>query len=327
MSEKSQVAVFFTGGTILMNRQERGVVPGDDCSRLLDDLSPRPDVSIRSVAWSNRPSPHMGPADMLQLATDIDSVLSEERVRGAVVLHGTDLLAETSFVLDLVLKTPKPVVTTGSMRHMGEAGYDGIRNLRNGILTCLSMAENSEVLIQMADWLYTARDAVKLDSLAVDPLTGQHVGSVGRVAGDSVCFTRDIPCQRPRLPHGQKAQDLFVPLVACYPGMDGTMIRAACEAGAKGMVVEGFGAGNVPPGAEEAMAETVAAGIPVVLATRCVRGGVWPVYGYTGGAASLLSRGVISARSLSGTKAQLLLKIALGAGVPHAALADLFHRG
>lgn len=325
MSDKIEIAVFFTGGTILMQQEQGGVKPGEDFSRLLDDLSPRADVTIRPVAWANRPSPHMGAKHMLDLARDIDRALADEHVCGAVVLHGTDLLAETSFVLDLVLTNDKPVVTTGSMRHMGEAGYDGIRNLRNGILACLFMERGTQVLIQMADFLFTARDAVKLDSLAVDPLTGQHVGCVGRIAGEEVCFTRSACSHRPRV-GAEVDSSLFVPLVACYPGMDGSMIRAAVQSGARGLVVEGFGAGNVPPGAEAAMVEAAQSGLPVVLATRCVRGGVWPVYGYQGGAASLLDQGVLSARSLSGTKAQLLLKVALGAGLGLEEISELLQR-
>ncbi len=312
-----------------MNQREdgSGVVPGDNFGRLLDGLSPHSDLGIRPVMWSNLPSPHMGPENMLQLARDIDEALSGDHVHGAVVLHGTDLLVETSFVLDLVLKSPKPVVTTGSMRHLGEAGYDGIRNLRNGILVCLAMHDSSEVLIQMADWLFTATDGVKMDSLAVDPMSGQRLGSVGRVTGDEVRFTRDTLISRPVLPFEVGDVSAFVPLITCFPGMDGTMVRAVVAAGARGIVVEAFGAGNVPPMMEDAVVEAMAQGVSVVLATRCIRGGVWPLYGYKGGAASLLGKGVISAGSLSGTKAQLLLKIALGNSCPEKLLPELFARG
>lgn len=324
------VVVFLTGGTIGMRRRADGpgVAPGGGLDELFESLLPVEGVRVRTVEWSDRPSPHMTPEDMLRLARDIDAALAERGVCGAVVLHGTDLLAETSFLLDIALASTKPVVTTGSMRHMEEAGYDGQRNLLNSILACLTMPRSSEVLVQIADHLYTARDAIKLDSVSVDPLIGQRRGSVGRIAGSAVELTQDVRVKRPRLPFPVTGLARRVPLVTCSPGMGGEMLEAVSRGfgagGLNGLVLEGFGAGNVPPGLVPAIRRLRAREIPVVLATRCVKGGVWPIYGYEGGAAQLVTLGVIPAGPLSGIKAQLLLKAALGSGCPPGDLEKVF---
>ena len=81
---------------------------------------------------------------------------------------------------------------------------------------------------------------------------------------------------------------------------------------AQGIVVEGFGAGNVPPGVLEEIRAAIAAHIPVVLTSRCIEGGVWPLYGYKGGANELRDLGVILGGSLRAPKARILLMAALG---------------
>ena len=93
-----------------------------------------------------------------------------------------------------------------------------------------------------------------------------------------------------------------------------------------GIVVEGFGAGNVPPGVVPALEKALGRGLPVVLTTRCPEGGVWPMYAYPGGAADLLAKGVILGGRLSAPKARVKLMVALGAGGDTAAVRRLFEK-
>ena len=80
-------------------------------------------------------------------------------------------------------------------------------------------------------------------------------------------------------------------MVSCYTGMDGTLIEHLLRRGVAGVVLEGFGAGNVPPGLVPAVEKAIGRGIPVVLTTRCPEGGVWPMYAYAGGGADLRQAG------------------------------------
>ena len=89
-------------------------------------------------------------------------------------------------------------------------------------------------------------------------------------------------------------------------------------------MLEGFGAGNTPPGVVSGVEQCITAGIPVVLCTRCVEGGVWPIYAYPGGAANLKQKGVIIAGGLSALKATLLLQMLLGSGCPCNRIEEIF---
>ncbi len=321
----NEIVVFFTGGTIEMAPREEvaGVVPGDQANALLCSLPPIPGVSLRPVKWSSLPSGHVTPEHMLQLARDIDAALAAETVCGCVVLHGTDLLVESSFVLNMAVESPKPVVTSGAMRHYGEMGYDGVRNLYDSLLACLAMPENCEILIQIGSQLFSAADTIKTNSVSVTPLVGLMHGCVGEIINSQVHFHNGAPGKRMGLPFKISDMSAFVPLIACWPGMGEILIRSVLDAGAKAIVIEGFGAGNIPPEAAKAVHKALKKTVPVFLASRCLRGGVWPIYGYPGGAAALIKAGAFSAGQLAATKTLLLVKAALGSGYPCDKLAQL----
>ena len=114
-----------------------------------------------------------------------------------------------------------------------------------------------------------------------------------------------------------------MPIIACYTGMDGAGIDDARRRGARGLVIQGFGAGNVPPGALGALERLTARGIPVVLTTQCPEGGVWPIYAYPGGGRDLAARGVIPGGRLTAGKARIVLMAALGAGFGNGEIRNL----
>lgn len=309
------IAVFFTGGTIGMSPVEghEGVAPGNNFAKLLHDLASPPEgVTLEPVLWSDKPSPHMTPEDMFRLAGDIQRAVDREDCLGAVVLHGTDVLAETASMCDLVVDTPKTVVLTGSMRYYSESGYDGIRNLINSIRTVLlPLPPGTGAVLLMTDRIFRARETVKVNSLNVDAFESREAGIIGYVAGEEVIVSG---CPLPSEPHRKfqpEKLETRVPLITSYTGMGPDSIDAARKNGAKGLVIEGFGAGNVPPEAVPAIERCLASDIPVVLATRCIEGGVWPIYGYPGGGADLKSKGVILSRRMGGPRARLRLMLAL----------------
>jgi len=313
-----RIHVFFTGGTIGMTPAPGcpGVVPGGTFQGLLENLA-RPPAGLRlePLAWADKPSPHMTPADMLALSRDLDQALARPGSRGAVVLHGTDVLVETAYLLDLTLTSPLPVVCTGAMRYYAECGFDGLRNLINSLRACLALPSGSGASLLMTDRLFAARTAVKVNSLNIDAFEAREDGVLGSVAGESMVLSPRAAAPRSRRVLSPAHMEANVPLAACATGMDGAVLDWHREQGAQGLVLEGFGAGNVPPGLVPAIERCLAAGLPVVLATRCIEGGVWPLYAYPGGGADLAARGVLLSGRLGAPRARLLLMALLGCGL------------
>ena len=99
-----------------------------------------------------------------------------------------------------------------------------------------------------------------------------------------------------------------------YAGVAADIVDFHLSRGAKGVVVEGTGAGNVYAALVPGIERALAAGVPVVLTTRCITGPVAPIYGGDGGGARLAEMGVIPGGDLAAIKARLALMVALAGG-------------
>src|SRR3546814_12647222 len=71
---------------------------------------------------------------LIKLARHIDRLLADPAVDGVVVTPGTDTPEETAYFLNLTLKSPKPVVVTGSMRPGSPISASGPLNLYHSLL-------------------------------------------------------------------------------------------------------------------------------------------------------------------------------------------------
>ncbi len=94
--------------------------------------------------------------------------------------------------------------------------------------------------------------------------------------------------------------------------------------GMTGSSLAAFGGGHVPSWTVPVV-ERVARRIPTVLASRAAGGELLRhSYGYAGSETDLLARGLISAVGLSATKARVLLRLLLIAGVERDEVARCF---
>jgi L-asparaginase len=110
-----------------------------------------------------------------------------------------------------------------------------------------------------------------------------------------------------------------VEIVKLAAGSDGRLIRLAVEHGARALVIEGLGRGNVPITALADVERAIQAGIPVVITSRCPRGRVLDTYAYEGAGRPLKRMGAILSGMIPSHKARIKLMLLLGAG------ADLEH--
>jgi L-asparaginase len=143
-------------------------------------------------------------------------------------------------------------------------------------------------------------------------------GKLGEIDGESIVLHR-----RPVLRSLIRTERIepMVDLVKLVMGSDARFIRCALQSGAKAIVVEAFGRGNGTLAVVEGARKAVAAGLPVVVASRCPQGRAKPIYG-KGGGKDLAQAGAIFAGDLTGVKVRVLLAVLLGAGAPPEALAE-----
>ena len=271
--------------------------------------------------YARLPGPHVGPRWMWGLKKRIEVHLADPKVFGVVVAHGTDTIEETAFLVDLTTEAVKPVVFCGAMRTLGEPGSDGPSNLLIAVKTAASPSARSHgVLIAVGEQILAASEAVKTHTQNLGAFKSE-IGPVAILDRSGVRFVRSV-VRRRFVQTG--SIDPRVDLHVMATGSDDGLLRASLLRGVRGLVIEGTGAGNVPPLAVPAIQDALKAGIPVVITSRCGSGSVAPLYGYLGGGAQLKKMGCVLGGDLVGHKARILLMVALGAGISDLALKVLF---
>jgi L-asparaginase len=316
----SRVVVVSTGGTIAMRPDPASgklvpAVSGDELVEMLD-WPEAPPLELDDFAQVPSFDVHG------ELALRLARRAVEHAVAGipTVVTHGTDTMEESAYLTDLLLPDDAaPVVFTGAQRGAGERDADGPRNLRDAITAAVA-AESAGlgVLIAFAGELHAAREARKVHTSALRAFASPGYGPVGHVDAGKVRVRRR-PIQRPGLPVPERMAR--VDLIRLHAGSEAHFLLASLAAGAEAIVLEGTGRGNANDQVVEGVRQMVAAGILVVVCSRCAEGAVEPVYG-RGGGRDLAEAGALFAGDLAGPKARVLLQVAIGGGVePEIALA------
>lgn len=322
-----KVVVFTTGGTIAMRYDAKsgGAVPAVSGLELIEAVPPLAAVCPVEVReFANIPSPHMTPKLMLDLAHQVEKALAEPDVLGAVITHGTDTLEETACFLDLYCAAEKPICLTAAMRSAAEISPDGPKNILCAVRTTASLeARGMGVFVVMNEEIHAAREVTKTHSANTKTFASPFWGPVGYVDADRVIFRR-ASLSPQKIRPAAIVEDVH--LVKLAAGSDDFFFTCLVEKKAAGIVVEGFGRGNVPPGAFAGMKKAVAAGIPVVLTTRCSGGRVLDIYAYDGGVIRQKEAGVILGGEINGQKARIKLILALGVTRDHKQLADYFDK-
>ena len=307
---KKKILIITTGGTIAMKHNSPfGVIPNDEFAKQLCSLPQLKEIAIINVhEFSNIPSPFIDPQKMQELAKVIDiKIINYD---GVVITHGTDTLEETAYMLDLILKTNKPVIFTAAMRSNSELGLDGPRNIIGAVRVAgANRSSNRGVLVVMNDEIDSARDVVKTDSSKTDSFISPSLGLLGIVDPDKVIFYRKSEEHEKIITESIEPN---IDLIKCCSGMDGRFIEASIQNGAKAIVIEAFGRGNVPRTILPSLEKALAKDILIVLVSRTYTGRVLAEYGYEGGGLFLQKKGVLLGGDLKGPKMRIKLMALFG---------------
>lgn len=307
-----KVALVFTGGTISMKFDPKlnAVVPmlsGEDILAMVKGIEKYAEVEY--YTFSTLPGPHITPKIMMEISKCVKSYLDREDISGVVVTHGTDDLEETAYLMDLTIKSEKPVVVTGSMKNSSELGFEGPANLFASI--CTAAAEESRnrgVLVVMNGMINCANEVTKSNTTSIDTFKSPGFGPIGIVDNNQVMFYRNSVYRQYININDIETR---VDLIKCASGMDSKLINYCIDKGAKGIVIEAMGRGNIPPDMVEGVENAIKNGVAVVLVSRCYEGRVLGTYGYPGGGKLLKDLGVIFGERIPGQKARIKLMVAL----------------
>lgn len=313
-----KILVLHTGGTISMQADATGAVVTSQENPMNHVSNPLEGIEVHSLDFFNLPSPHIKPKHMLALYHKIKE--EANNYDGVVITHGTDTLEETAYFLDTMKIPPIPIVLTGAMRSSNELGSDGVYNYLSALRVASDdKAADKGVLVVMNDEIHAAKYVTKTHTTNVSTFQTPTHGPLGLIMKQEILYFKTA---EPRVRFDLEHIQGLVPIISAYAGMTDELIDMLDLEQLDGLVIQAFGAGNIPKETAQKLENLLQKGIPVALVSRCFNGIAEPVYAYQGGGVQLQRAGVFFVKELNAQKARLKLLIALNAGLKGQALKD-----
>lgn len=309
-SQESRVLVLYTGGTIGMMRNDRGrLVPiphemeanirryphmHDDgyAEKRYTNSVTQPLVlpecqgeRRRVVYWVYEYDPlldssNMTMDDWIRVAKDIREVY--ELFDGFVVLHGTDTLSYTAAALSFMLENlGKPVVITGSQIPLFETRSDGRDNFIGSLIMAGSYSI-PEVAVFFNNKLYRGNRTTKVSTGSLQAFDSPNMAPLA-TAGIAIHVDyRSI--FRPTTLEKFTVFDRLnrhVGLLRIFPSISAETVSAFLQPPMAGVVIQTYGAGNMPSNRTdimEALKEATERGVIIINITQCMHGAVDAIY-------------------------------------------------
>jgi L-asparaginase len=316
---KQQIHLLTTGGTIAMQASAQGAGLGapPPFREMLQGVMPDVEITVRPVLA--KPSAGFSFADIAGIAHTAQD--SANQGAGVVITHGTDVLEETAFALELLTRSDMPIVVTGAMRLANQPSADGDANL---IAACRvagsETARGKGVLVAFDDEIHWGPLVRKRHAFRTHAFSSEPFGPLGWVREGEVRITLAPMRRLPHLSWGTGSP--VVPVLDVGPGMEPSVLEKLedCDA----LVLAVTGGGHIADATIPAL-ERLVARMPVVFASRTGAGETLTrSYGFAGGEMDLIRRGLIPAGWLDGRKSRVALAILLSAGASRADIAAFF---
>lgn len=277
---KKRILLIYTGGTIGMNKSDDGYAPqagflqgllknipvlyNDSMPEWeLLELNPLLDSSNMTVVEWNR----------------IGSIIEEHYYNfdGFVILHGTDTMAYTASALSFSLENlNKPVIITGSQIPLFEVRNDGLDNLLTSMLIAAE-GKIREVALCFANQLMRGNRCTKLSATDLHAFSSPNYPALAEI-GTRIHYNDMIPqknCVKPfRL---QTLKKIPIGIIKVFPGIQFELFEEIMSESLRGIVLETFGAGNIPGSADAILPIVRKAhenGTVLVICSQCLKGSV-----------------------------------------------------
>ncbi|XP_070508954.1 L-asparaginase isoform X1 [Chironomus tepperi] len=224
-------------------------------------------------------SSNMSFTDWMKIAQDIKQ--SYEFFDGFVVLHGTDTLSYTASALSFMLENlGKTVIITGSQIPIFETRTDG----KDNFMSALIIAGNyviPEVCVFFNSRLFRGNRTIKVSSASLDAFDSPNVAPIAKMGINVEVDYRLIfrPCTVAKFTVHAKL-DENVGILRIFPNILAKSVKAFLQE-LKGVVLQSFGAGNVPSNRKDlidVLRDANERGVIIVNCTQCITGSVVELY-------------------------------------------------
>lgn len=311
----THIKLLTTGGTIASKRNpvtgllESGVISGSELAEKID-LRDNIKISVEEIIKVS--SSAITFDNLMTIKDAVLEAVNDDEVDGIVLTHGTDTLEETSYFLDLVIPTSKPVVVTGAQRGPELTGTDSYTNLQDAV-TLAADAEAAKIGVSVLfnQKIFMPRFIKKVNAMNVDGFSGGGTGYLGTVDAHDVKIYQ-YPAHSENYKIAGELPE--VDIIKCALGTDAKFIDCAIEHKVSGLVIETMGRGHANERIAMGVKKAIDAGIKVVITTASDDGDVRVIYDFAGGISEFEKHGALNGGSYDSKKARIKLAVMLAAG-------------
>ncbi len=297
----NNIFIIYTGGTIGMVKDPKtgSFVPFDFelIANNLPDLS-RLNYKITVHSFD----PIIDSSDMKEhIWVEMAEIIQKnyELYDGFVILHGSDTMSFSASILSFMLEgLQKPVILSGSQLPIGEIRTDARENLMTALEIASAKRDGrsivQEVCILFDNKLFRGNRSFKYNSAKFEAFRSPNYPVLAE-AGIHIQYNDDALLDN----SGQNfimhtSLDNRVAVLKLFPGINRTTIHQILHCGARGIIMETFGAGNTMTDQWfiDELSEAINAGINIIDISQCKVGSV--EMGRYGTSAKLKGIGVLN---------------------------------
>jgi len=274
---KPKILIIGTGGAISAKNIDNKFNYGEITQNEIIDKIPeiKNQFEIETTNLFRMDSSDIKPEQWLTLANTI--YYKMDKYDGIIVTMGTDTLSYAASAISFIIqKNNIPIIFTGSVLDPNHINTDSKRNLKQAILVA-GKSDIAETLIVFNGKIMRAVNTKKAHATSFETFKNFNSQELGNI-NYTINFNDKYKKRTNTKPILYQKIETNVGIMKVYPGFEGKRITNLIDLGAKGIVLESFGLGNMPlidSNIQEGIKYANSKKVPIVIASNCELGKNW----------------------------------------------------